>query len=225
MSTKLEIPVLSGVLDASNINSWLNLCQDLFEVYAAVNSSTLKPLIQIVLTGIKIEAVVARSWWNENRDELKALMMWEEFTKKVKDHFVPVNWKMDALALFYGISQGSSSFMDYTAKLQEACNTLSSGRTGFTISDSVFKNHLLFFSHPILALHMHSIPSFDYAKTRVDGLITLMSLTWDSMVAEHVIRPPVSTTTVNIPRPVKMFVPLTDRECDTLKQANGCYHC
>jgi len=25
MSTRLEIPVLSGVLDASNINGWLNL--------------------------------------------------------------------------------------------------------------------------------------------------------------------------------------------------------
>jgi len=45
------------------------------------------------------------------------------------------------------------------------------------------------------------------------------------MVAERVIHPPLSTTTVNIPRPVKMFVPLTDRERDALKQANGCYCC
>ena len=91
MSTKLEIPVLSGILDASNVNSWLNLCQDSFEVHAAVNSSTLKPSIQIVLAGIKIEAVAARSLWNENREELKVLATWDEFTKKVKDHFVPAN--------------------------------------------------------------------------------------------------------------------------------------
>jgi hypothetical protein len=32
MSTKLDIPVLTGVLNAPNINSWLNLCQDSFEV-------------------------------------------------------------------------------------------------------------------------------------------------------------------------------------------------
>ena len=115
--------------------------------------------------------------------------------------------------------------MDYAAKLQEACNTLSSGGTGFTISDSMFKNHLLFFSYPILALRMCSIPAFDYAKTCVDGLIALMSSTWDSMVAEHVIRPPLSTTSVNIPKPAKMFVPLTEQECDILKQAGGCYCC
>jgi len=122
----------------------------------AVNSSTLKLSIQVVLTGtgIKMEAPAAKSWWNENREELKALTTWEDFVKKVKDCFVPANWKMDALAQFYGISQGSSSFMDYAARLQEARNTLSSGGTGFTISDSVFKNHLLFFSHPILALCM-----------------------------------------------------------------------
>jgi len=52
MSTKLEILVLSSILDASTINAWLNLCQDSFEVHAAVNSSTLKPTIQIVLAGI-----------------------------------------------------------------------------------------------------------------------------------------------------------------------------
>ena len=115
--------------------------------------------------------------------------------------------------------------MDYAAKLQEACNILSSGGTGFTISDSIFKNHLLFFSHPILALRMCSIPSFDYAKTRVDGLIALMSSTWDSMVAERVIRPPLSTTSVNIPRAVKTFVPLSDPERDALKRANGCFRC
>jgi len=146
-------------------------------------------------------------------------------TKKVKDCFIPANWKMDALAHFYTISQGSSSFMDYAARLQEARNALSSGGTGFTISDSVFKNHLLFFSHPILALHMHSILSFDYAETRVDGLIALMSSTWDSMVAECVIRSPLLTTLLNIPKPTKAFVPLTERECNALKQAGGCYHC
>ena len=225
MSTKLEISVLSGVLGALNVNSWLNLCKDSFEVHAAVNSSTLKPSIQIILAGIKMEAVAVRSWWNENYEELKVLATWDKFAKKVKDHFVLANWKMDVLMHFYAISQGSSSFVDYAVRLQEAHNTLSSGGTGFTISDSIFKNHLLFFSHPILALHMHSIPSFNYAKTCVDSLVALMSSTWDSLVAEHVIHPPLSTATVNIPRPVKMFIPLTDHECDALKQANGCYWC
>ena len=72
---------------------------------------------------------------------------------------------------------------------------------------------------------MRLIPAFDYAKTRVDGLIALMSSTWDLMVAECVIRPPLSTTSVNIPKPTKMFVPLTEQERNILKQAGGCYRC
>jgi len=87
-----------------------------------------------------MEATAAKSWWNKNWDELKTLTMWDEFAKKVKDRFVPANWKMDALTHFYAISQGSSLFMDYAARLQEARNTLSSGGMGFTISNSVFKN-------------------------------------------------------------------------------------
>lgn len=224
MSTKLEIPVLSGHLDASSVNAWLNLCQDSFEVHAALNSA-LKPGIQIVLAGIKMEAPAARSWWNENRDELKLLTTWDDFAKRVKDRFVPANWKMDALALFYGLSQGSLSFVDYAAKLQEARNALGSGGTGFTISESVFKNHLLFFSHPILALRIRSIPSFDYAKIRVDALIALMSSTWESMVVERVIRAPLATTSFNLQKTIKSFVPLTEGERESLKKAGGCYRC
>ena len=86
---------------------------------------------------------------------------------KVKEYFIPANWKMDALALFYTILQGFSSFMDYALALQDACNALSSGGTGFTISDLIFKNHLLFFSHPILCLCICSMPTFNYVNTRV----------------------------------------------------------
>ena len=228
MSTKLDIPVLAGVLNAPNINSWLNLCQDSFEVHAAINSTTLKPAIQIVLCGLKMEAPAAKSWWNESRDELKALTSWDEFAKRVKERFIPANWKMDALALFYAMSQGSLSFMDYASSLQDARNALSSGGTGFTISDSIFKNHLLFFSHPILCLRIRSMPSFNYVNTRVDALIALMSSTWDSMLLERVIRPPLSTASMNVPKPAhsaKPFILLTDRERDALRLANGCFRC
>jgi len=95
MSTKLEIPVLSGNLNTLNVNAWLNLCQDSFKVHAAVNSSTLKPSIQIVLARIKMEAPAVKSWWNENHEELKTLMTWEEFVKKVKDHFIPGSSKLE----------------------------------------------------------------------------------------------------------------------------------
>jgi len=228
MSARLDVPVLSGDLDTSNVTSWLNLCQDTFEVHAAINSSTVKPSLQIVLAGIKMEAPAAKSWWNENRDDLKALTTWDDLAKKVRERFIPANWKMDALARFYSMSQGSSSFSNYVSTLQDARNALSSGGTGFTISDSIFKNHLLFFCHPILSLRIRSIPSFSYANTRIDALIGLMSSSWDSMVAERVIRPPLSTTSANFPKPTpssKVFVPLTDRERDSLKLAGGCFRC
>ena len=140
---------------------------------------------------------------------------------------------MDALARFYAISQASSLFVDYAAKLQEACNMLSSGGPGFMITEAMLKNQLLFFSHPILALRMHAIPALDYPKLRVDNLIALMSSTWDLMVAECVIRAPLptlylppSTTSSSLGgKPTKSFVPLTERERDTLKQAGGCFCC
>ena len=95
------------------------------------------------------------------------------------------------------------------------------------ISNSVFKNHLLFFSHLILALCICSIPFFNYAKTHIDGMIALMSFTWDSMVVECVIHPPLLTTATNIPKPAKAFILLTNHEHDTLKHVGGCYwyHC
>ena len=77
--------MLTGIFDASNVNAWLNLCQDSFKVHAAVNSATLKLLIQIILAGIKMEAAAVKSWWNENREELKGLSTWDKFAKKVKD--------------------------------------------------------------------------------------------------------------------------------------------
>jgi hypothetical protein len=45
MLTKLDIPMLSGSLDASMVNGWLNLCQNSFEVHAALNTTVLKPTI------------------------------------------------------------------------------------------------------------------------------------------------------------------------------------
>jgi hypothetical protein len=186
MSTKLDIPALSGSLDVFTVNGCLNLCQDLFKVHAMLNTTVLKLTIQIVLAGIKIEAPMARNWWNKNHEELKVLAMWDNFARRVREHFVPANWRMDALASFYMISQSSTSFTDFATKLQEAHNTLSTGSTGFTISESVLKNHLLFFCHPILPIQIFSIPTFDYPKTWINSLITVMSATWDSVRLQNV---------------------------------------
>lgn len=99
-----------------------------------------------------------------------------------------------ASKLAYGcsrkISQGSSTFLDFVTALQTARNALASSGAGFTINDSIHKNHLLFFCHPVLSLRVRSIPSFDYGDMKVDALIGLMGSTWDSIVAENIVRSP-----------------------------------
>ena len=189
--TTIDLPLLTGELDAANITSWLNLCTDSFEVWSALNSEKpVKPSLQIVLAGLKMESPLAKHWWNENRDELKVLPTWDAFAQRVKDRFVPANWRMDALAKFYKISQESSPFLDFVTALQTARNALASSGAGFTINDSIHKNHLLFFCHPVLSLRVRSIPSFDYGDMKVDALIGLMGSTWDSIVAENIVRSP-----------------------------------
>ena len=80
--TKIDLPVLMGELDFGNVLSWLNLCMDSFEVWSAMNlDKTMKVSLQIVLAGLKMESPQAKHWWNENRDELKKLTMWDAFAQ------------------------------------------------------------------------------------------------------------------------------------------------
>ena len=222
--TKIELPLLTGELDTTNISSWLNLCADSFEVWSAMNADkTIKASLQIVLAGLKMDSPPAKHWWNENRDELKLLPTWDAFSQRVKDRFVPPNWRMDALAKFYSITQGSSPFASFVTSLQTARNALTSSGTGYTISDSILKNHLLFFCHPILSLRIRSISTFKYGDIKLDSLIGLMVSTWESMVAENIVRPVLSSVShhpTSTPRPF-----LSDSEREKLKLAGGCFRC
>jgi hypothetical protein len=199
---------------------------DSFEVWSAMNSDkVIKASLQIVLAGLKMDAPAAKQWWNENRDELKLLPTWETFAQRVKDRFVPANWRMDALAKFYQISQGSSPFLDFVTTLQTARNALALSGTGFSVNDSILKNHLLFFCHPVLSLRVRSIPNFKYSDMKIDSLIGIMVSTWDSMVAENIVRPTLSSNfshrdTTSAPRPF-----LSDSEREKLKLAGGCFRC
>ena len=223
--TKIDLPILTGDLDAANVSTWLNLCMDSFEVWSAMNSDKeIKTSLQIVLAGLKMDTPAAKQWWNENRHELKLLPTWDTFAQRVKDRFVPANWRMDALAKFYQISQGSSPFLDFVTALQTARNALALSGTGFSVNDSILKNHLLFFCHPVLSLRVRSIPNFKYSDMKIDSLIGIMVSTWDSMVAENIVRPTLSSnfshTSTPAPRPF-----LSDSEREKLKLAGGCFRC
>ncbi|KAJ7603266.1 hypothetical protein DFH06DRAFT_1151995 [Mycena polygramma] len=77
---------------------------------------------------------------------------------------------------------------------------------------------------------------------KVDQLIATMSSTWDSLIAENLIRPPRVPTTITIPSSIpsaamptppasasssssSTFAPLTHAEKEVLRAAHGCYHC
>jgi hypothetical protein len=245
--SKLEYPKLTEELTPASINGWLGCCEDTYEAWQALNpDKTMSTRTQITLAGLKMEQSLAATWWNENRTDLKGLKTWESFVEKVKDRFVPSNWRLAALTAFYAIQQGTSSFPVFAESLQKARNALASGGAGYTINDSVLKNHLLFHSHPILRLRVSGQTDFPFATMKVDGLIASMSAAWDSLVAEGFIKVPRTATLLPplvvpsgpalpstfLPTPPSSsksssppFSPLTYAEKEVLRAARGCYHC
>jgi hypothetical protein len=243
MTTKLDLPTLSGTLEASTISNWLNLCDDSFQAFSLMNPTrTVDDSLRILLAGLKMESPAAATWWSENRDSLKALTTWSAFSAAVKDRFVPANWRMDALISFYAISQGSGSYPDFVSRLQMARNTLASAGKGFAIHDTVMKNHLLFYSNRILCLRVCAIPSLDFGNLKSDALIGIMSSSWNSMVAEGIVtasqsRPPTSFVPSTTSRSQSFAssssrspstYPLPDlsyAERENLRSVGGCFHC
>ncbi|KAJ7682826.1 hypothetical protein DFH06DRAFT_1119956 [Mycena polygramma] len=248
--SKLEFPKLTEDLTPAVIHGWIGRCEDTFEAWQALNPERkMEPRTLITLAGLKMEESTAATWWNENRDDMKKLGSFAEFAQKVKDRFVASNWRMDALTTFYSIHQNTSTFPEFAKTLQTARNALSSAGSGFTISDSILKNHLLFHSHPILRLRICGQQSFPYATVKVDTLIATMSSAWASLIAEGVIRvprvyntptpltiPAPASTSTSLPTPPpsstamssstsRPFLPLTHADKEALRAAGGCYHC
>ncbi|KAJ7187247.1 hypothetical protein C8R46DRAFT_1207206 [Mycena filopes] len=239
--SKLEFPKLTEELTPAIINGWLGRCEDTYEAWQALNSDkTMPPRTLITLAGLKMEESTAATWWNENRETLKKLSSWDVFAEKVKERFVPSNWRMVALAAFYAVQQGASPFPEFAKSLQDARNALAGAGTGYTLNDSIMKNHLLFFSHPILRLRVSGQQNLAFDTMKLDTLISNMSSTWASLLAEGVVKQrtalaplvlPAPTPSMSLPTPTSStsrspaFVPLTHAEKESLRAAGGCYHC
>ncbi|KAK0219570.1 hypothetical protein EDD85DRAFT_797219 [Armillaria nabsnona] len=190
MSSKLDLPMLANITSIA-VLTWLTHCADSFEAWSALNSDKkIKLEMQILVAGLKLEHAEVAAWWNENWELLKKLETWDEFVTKVKDHFVPSNWHLNALAIFFLVKHApEADFQSFISNLQTVHNALTSAGTGYTTTNSTIKNHLLFFAHPILSLHVHSTTSFSssYGTMKLDTLINLMSTTWASLIAENII--------------------------------------
>jgi hypothetical protein len=176
--SKLDIPVFFGPLEPATINAWIGHCEDSYLTWSALNVDQVMPLqLCIVLTGLKLEESSTSLWWSENQDALKQLTTWEAFALRFKDHFIPSGWRLDALAHFYNVSQGTNDFRLFVTTLQATQNTLGSAGFGYTITDTIFKKHLLFFANPILQLRVHAMLNLEYDSLKVDTLINVMATT------------------------------------------------
>ncbi|KAH6891978.1 hypothetical protein BKA70DRAFT_1440937 [Coprinopsis sp. MPI-PUGE-AT-0042] len=201
-STKLDLPSLVSPVSPSSVNAWLDGCEDAFEVFTTMNPTTdIKVSAQITMVGLKMVAPEAAQWWNENRAAMKALTTYAEFVTKVREHFTPSGWKMDALATFYATRQGNLSFADFVTAAQTTRGVLGTAGPTWKITDTMFKNHLLFHCHHLLSLCVRAIPNLGYDLLKVDSLINTMSSTWNSMLAEGI------------------------AERADLRAAGGCFHC
>jgi hypothetical protein len=52
-------------------------------------TKTTEDSLRILLASIKMEAAAATVWWSENRDKLRKMKRWLEFSIAVKERFVP----------------------------------------------------------------------------------------------------------------------------------------
>jgi hypothetical protein len=240
MTSKIVAP-FSGPLTANSLKLWLSSCEDGFDNYQDTHKdATLSAKTRIRLTGSALTDPQMAEWWMSSKAQFLALGTWEEFVKKLKDRFMPVNWKMDALEQFYSCNQGKRDFRSFAADLAQCLGTLPSA----TISTSVYKYHILFFSHPHLYLRMRALQGFDIdlSTQTPDELIALMGAQWDSLVADTTSR---STRSINAPAPtptpasrVALFtsaahtsttsplsLPLTEEERAALTAVRGCWNC
>lgn len=146
---------------------------------------------------------------------------------------MPSNWKLEALELFYDIRQGAEDFNAFVSRLQAARNALTGAGTGFTINDSIFKNHLLFGCHLRLRRRILAVPGLKYADLKVDAFIGIMSNIWAAMVEEGIVRPTVTAPSgssallvpATTPAVRSSVPPLTEAERERLRKVRGCFHC
>ena len=74
-----------------------------------------------------------------------------------------------------------------TTRLQTTHNSFTGAGTGYSISDTVMKNHLLSFCAPRLHRHVLAISDFKLHDLRVNALINILTTIWALMVKEGVV--------------------------------------
>ncbi|KAF9064685.1 hypothetical protein BDP27DRAFT_1425615 [Rhodocollybia butyracea] len=165
------------------------------------------------------------------------LATWEEFAGKVLERFVPNGWKVKALRHYHKVQQGTDDYETFAADLQSARTAVGSSGD-LKISNHVHINHHLFFANETLQRHVLAIPSFDLKMITINGLINIMTATWNSLIAEWLVHPTVAPTfsspialfstpsfPVMHPQSISHLPPLDDAERKHLSDAHSCWKC
>ncbi|KIM46896.1 hypothetical protein M413DRAFT_7592 [Hebeloma cylindrosporum] len=229
MASKI-IPAFIGPLTPPALETWLGQCEDGFAIYAATKSATAVALdvaTMIRLTGTQLQEPTTQVWWFSGRTEFLKLATWAEFDKRIRERFMPKGYKLIALRTFFLGAQGRLQFNEYAAALADARN----GISATVVTNTTYKCQLLFHSHPLLLLRIMAIPDFDLDRITVDDLTSLMSMQWDSLIAENATRRNItssaSTPAVLSPGAYRSSsLPiLDDAEKARLTAARGCWNC
>lgn len=237
MSTKI-IPVFAGPLTANGLKQWLGACEDGFENYQDTHDNKkLGVKTRIRMTGVSLTEPQMAEWWSAGRKEYLELALWETFVDKLKDRFLPTDWKTDALFAFYRCTQGKRDFRTFAAELAAALNALPSGM----ISTSVHKYHLLFGCNDHLYYRIRAVAGFSLEDTTQtpDKLTAFLAAQWDSLVIDVSSRTPgrsplavtpspsvsLAFTSTSTPSTSPKYVPLSETEKADLTAAHGCWNC
>ncbi|KAJ7249390.1 hypothetical protein C8J57DRAFT_1239842 [Mycena rebaudengoi] len=228
--SKLDVPKFKGPMSPAAIIQWLDRVTDSFDAFVAFNDDKkLTPALRILYAGLALEEEKAAAWWGQNRATLKALATWDEFSKRILERFAPDGWKANAVCAYYSIYQQSRPYPDFATDLQTARTAI--GSTGdLAITDRIHVNHLLFHAHNTLQRRALAIPGFDLEAITVDELTSLMSATWESLLAEGLVRTSYSTpSSHSIPSSAVTaslrLPPLDDTEKKCISDASGCWKC
>ena len=94
---------------------------------------------------MKLEETSTSTWWSENRDTQVSSVL-GPFHSSLQGPYHPI-WLAPRChcKVLLDLSR-NKDFQDFVTQLQAAQNTLASAGAGYAISESVFKNHLMFSS-------------------------------------------------------------------------------
>ncbi|KIJ26356.1 hypothetical protein M422DRAFT_272597 [Sphaerobolus stellatus SS14] len=223
MASKV-VPAFLGPLIATVLEEWLGQCDDGFAIHAATKAEKTPALevpTKIRITGSQLQEPTMTAWWSSGRKEFLKLVTWESFEKKIRERFMPKGYKLLALRSFF----------------------LSRNAVGETIIPAnIYKYQLLFHAHHILLLRIMAMPDLNIEAIDFDDLVALMSMQWESLIAEGVsghpsARPaqtPSPTPAGRIPTPSgtasptmlqPSVQPLTHADQTHLTNLEGCWKC